>query len=32
MYFTQLAVVFQQFHKNTHLSSLYCPIYRIFST
>nr|DAG49166.1 MAG TPA: hypothetical protein [Caudoviricetes sp.] len=28
MYFTQLTVVFQQFHKNTHLSSLYNPLFR----
>nr|DAS80883.1 MAG TPA: hypothetical protein [Caudoviricetes sp.] len=28
MYFTQLEVVFQQFHKNTHLSSLYNPLFR----
>nr|DAU14345.1 MAG TPA: hypothetical protein [Caudoviricetes sp.] len=32
MYFTQLTVVFQHFHKNTHLSSLSCPIYWISST
>nr|DAO04186.1 MAG TPA: hypothetical protein [Caudoviricetes sp.] len=28
----QLAVVFKCFYKNTHLSSLCCPIYRISST